>query len=467
MNRLPGFSLSARPMPARFVSAAILAMVVPTLGLGASPVLAANPVVASFSPTGAEQQWTVPAGVTSIHVDLVGGAGGSFLGASPVAGGVGAHVTGDLTVSTGTTIFVEVAGNGTGAGPTSGSAPGGFNGGSPGGSSSCNIGGAGGGGASDLRTIDRGSAGSAASRLIVAAGGGGAANDPSAIGGAAGLPGGARGNTGDAGPGGPGSAVGGGAAGAPGTDGSAGSSGAAALGGLGGAGGSCTSTSSTGGGGGGGGGYYGGGGGGGAGMTVFTGQHAPAGGGGGSTFTGAATNASSTPDATGQPSVTISYVPDAGGGGGGGADTGSVGAQVTVPSSAACLEVSTATIDFGTLPLGSEDQPATPSITVTNCSALGSDIYAHGSDAAGVGAAWTLADTSATCADTLGTNNYRLGLEQSGSETGLGTTNKLLESLAGGATGTHTARIWMACPGSTGAGATMSMQVVFLATTGG
>ena len=156
-----------------------------------------------------------------------------------------------------------------------------------------------------------------------------------------------------------------------------------------------------------------------------------------------------------------------GGGGGGGSDNGAVGASVTVPSSAACIEISTSAVDFGTLPLGAEDQPGTPDVTVTNCSGLGSDIYAHGTDAAdGAGAAWTLADTSATCADTLGVDNYRLGLEQSGSETSLGITNKLLESLASGAVGTHTARIWTACPGSSGSGTTMSMQVVFLATTG-
>jgi hypothetical protein len=149
-------------------------------------------------------------------------------------------------------------------------------------------------------------------------------------------------------------------------------------------------------------------------------------------------------------------------------DTGAVAAQVTVPSAAACLELSTSTVDFGTLSLGAEDQPGTPDITVTNCAGVVSDIYAHGSDASdGAAAAWTLQDSAATCADTLGLDTYRLGLEQAGTETGLATTNKLLESLAGGDSGTHTARIWMACPGSTGSGSVMSMQVVFLATTGG
>jgi hypothetical protein len=105
---------------------------------------------------------------------------------------------------------------------------------------------------------------------------------------------------------------------------------------------------------------------------------------------------------------------------------------------------------------------------VTNCAGLASDVYASATDASdGAGAAWSLQDSAATCADTLGVDAYRLGLEQGGAETGLGTTNKLLESLGSGAAGTHTARIWTACPGSSGSGSVMSMQITFLATTGG
>jgi hypothetical protein len=162
-----------------------------------------------------------------------------------------------------------------------------------------------------------------------------------------------------------------------------------------------------------------------------------------------------------------SHVNGTSSGGGGGSDNVAVAAQVTVPSSAACIQISTNAVDFGTLPLGSSDQPGTPDIGVTNCSGLGSDIYAHGSDASGTGAAWSLIDSTETSADTLGLDHYRLGLEQTGTETGLSTTNKLLESLATGASGTHTARIFTACPGSTGSGTTMSMQITFLATTTG
>ncbi len=147
--------------------------------------------------------------------------------------------------------------------------------------------------------------------------------------------------------------------------------------------------------------------------------------------------------------------------------SGTVSAQVTIPSSAACLELSATAIDFGTLALGSEDQPASPDVTVTNCSGVSGDIYASGTDADdGAGAHWSLTDGQATCADMLGTDEYRLGLEQSGNEIGLGTTNTLLETLASGAGSTHTARIFTACPGSSGSGSTMSMQITFLATTG-
>jgi hypothetical protein len=156
-----------------------------------------------------------------------------------------------------------------------------------------------------------------------------------------------------------------------------------------------------------------------------------------------------------------------GGGGGGTSDTGIVAAQVSVPSSAACLEVSTNVIQFGTVPLGSEDQPATPDVTVTNFAAVASDIYAHGATASGVGATWTLTNSSETCADTLGLDRYRLSLESGGTETGLGTANSLLETLGSGASGTHTARIWTPCPGSGGSGSVLTLQITFLATTGG
>lgn len=102
----------------------------------------------TFRFTGGEQTFTVPAGVTSIHVVAIGGAGasgGNTSGGSTVggAGGFGASVSGDLSVTAGQTLYVEVGGNGSGAG-------GGFNGGGTGDPFS-----PGGGGASDVRTLPR------------------------------------------------------------------------------------------------------------------------------------------------------------------------------------------------------------------------------------------------------------------------------------------------------------------------
>ena len=113
----------------------------------------------SYASTGAEQAFTVPAGVTSVAVELVGGRGGSAIG---VSGGRGDRVTGALPVSAGATLYVHVGGNGS-------FAAGGYNGGGAPGAPATTFWQAGGGGATDLRaSTDLGS------RLVVAGGGGGA-----------------------------------------------------------------------------------------------------------------------------------------------------------------------------------------------------------------------------------------------------------------------------------------------------
>ena len=146
------------------------------LGLlaGAASALAEE---AKFTFTGTEQEFKVPAGVTSVHVVAVGGAAGKgwgFEAAHPGgAGGLGAVVSGTLGVKAGETLYVEVGANGVSAelGVTEGT--GGFNGG---GSSFL---GGGGGGASDVRAASigaepsPGNKASLESRLLVAAGGGG------------------------------------------------------------------------------------------------------------------------------------------------------------------------------------------------------------------------------------------------------------------------------------------------------
>jgi Glycine rich protein len=415
-----------------------------------APAVAAEPVTVTFASTGAEQEFTVPGGVTSLHVVLVGGKGGS----TPLGGsaGFGARVEGDLPVSPGAVLYVVVAGNG-GTGTGGGGAPGsgglgGFNGGAQGGGGlqPGTQPGGGGGGGSDIRT----ESGVLGSRLIVAGGGGGAGGRGESF-----TPG-AGGNAGSAGGvGGSGGATGGGAgtssAGGAGGAASGGTSGFGTSGSLGTGGAGADGNAVDPAGGGGGGGLYGGGGGGGG------DPQGAGGGGGGSSYAGAATNVQTTVDATGAPLVTISYVL---------ADTGTVNAEVIVPSSAACLELSASSISFGTPPLGAINEEATPQITVTNCSGVSETILARGTNATGSDATWALTDAAAACDTTLGLDAYRLGLD-TGPAAGfiqLSTDNKTLYQVAPGGAPTQTAVIDTACPGSTGAGTTMSMQVIFLAT---
>jgi hypothetical protein len=124
----------------------------------------AEVVEETFKSTGAEQTFTVPAGVRSIHVVATGAAGGAASdGGTP--GGRGAAVSGNLSVEPGP-LYIEVGGPG---GET-----GGFNGGGSGGTGGFGefLSG-GGGGASDVRQVSNSAPSSLLSRLVVAAGGGG------------------------------------------------------------------------------------------------------------------------------------------------------------------------------------------------------------------------------------------------------------------------------------------------------
>jgi hypothetical protein len=199
-------------------------------------------VTRTFIYTGAEQTFTVPGGVNSVGVVAIGGYGGA---ATDSTGGAPAKVVGNISVTAGQTLYVEVGG--VGKSLAEGGA-GGFNGGS--------AGAGGGGGASDVRT----SPGlSPDHRLIAAAGGGGGGGSgPSgtgANGGAANEPGASSEQYSG---GGAGTSLEGG----QGAEGCLGTKGVDGAVGQGGAGGDAGSVSDPGGGGGGG--YYGGGGGGGA-----------------------------------------------------------------------------------------------------------------------------------------------------------------------------------------------------------
>ena len=151
---------------------------------------------------------------------------------------------------------------------------------------------------------------------------------------------------------------------------------------------------------------------------------------------------------------------------GGGSSSGTVTADVTMAASAACLELSSTSISFGTLGFGAEDVPATPSLTVTNCATASGTLLASATDAAGTTASWTLVDSNATCADTLGVDTYRLNLQSAdlAAPVSLGTTNKTVQTLAAGASTTHIPHIYTPCPGSSGDGETLTFQINYLAT---
>ncbi len=274
------------------ISAALLA------GCGANP--GAVPVATdggdalakhkTFDYTGGKQTFTVPAGVTQIKVVALGGNGGNW---NDVLGGYGGRVTATLSVVPHERLIVYVGGNASGA-------TGGFNGGGSGGpgevySGSYSTVGAGGGGASDLRTDP----GKLSDRVLVAAGGGGAGGgdhggSSTGIGGkGGGLIGGSGGSScpicGSGGSGGTQKAGGSGGGGKYGS--LDGGDGALGLGGSGGGGVSTESYRAGGGGGGGGGWYGGGGGGGGAGHEGKSILGSGGGGGGGSSYvTPTATN---------------------------------------------------------------------------------------------------------------------------------------------------------------------------------
>jgi hypothetical protein len=276
---------------------------------GAKGSAAVSTVSSAFASTGSEQTFAVPSNVSSVQIAAVGGNAGD---------GGGGTASASVSVMAGSTLYVEVGGDGS-------SRPG-WNGGGSDGSFG------GGGGASDVRTVSCGSScaaggglASLSSRLLVAGGAGDR-------GGAAGSPGGSGSDdgVGDSGGGGGGagtlSTFGAGGEGGFsefGTSGSSGQDGALGHGGAG------ASSQFDSGGGGGGGGYYGGGGGGSGGggggaCNCFGGS---AGGGGGSSYAPGGTTGALNWNAS--PSVTISYTVSAPPGLGGG--SGATSNQLVSP----------------------------------------------------------------------------------------------------------------------------------------
>jgi parallel beta-helix repeat protein/surface protein len=141
----------------------------------------------SFTYTGAEQTFIVPAGVTSITVDAIGAGGTESLWGA--TGSKGGRAQGSITVTPGETLYIYVGGAAPlGSWGTGTSKSGGFNGGGVAGGTDFDmvLFGHGGGGASDVR---RGGS-TLADRVIVAGGGGSAGTTPNSAGDGGGLTGG-------------------------------------------------------------------------------------------------------------------------------------------------------------------------------------------------------------------------------------------------------------------------------------
>src|SRR5690348_146880 len=146
-------------LPSRLPLPGLLALIAAlvascTLSLSPEPALAAPPsgctevggiVTCTYAYTGSEQTLSIPAGVTSVHVDATGGTGGAGNAQgtfSNGAGGPGGSVSGEVPVTPGSTLYVEVGGAG-GGGTQNGPGAGGWNGGADGGTGSPQGGGGG------------------------------------------------------------------------------------------------------------------------------------------------------------------------------------------------------------------------------------------------------------------------------------------------------------------------------------
>jgi uncharacterized protein len=158
-----------------------------------------------------------------------------------------------------------------------------------------------------------------------------------------------------------------------------------------------------------------------------------------------------------------------GGGGGEGSEEGTVTAVLTPQAVTACIELSTTQISFGDVAFGAEGVAATPEITITNCSTAGGEVIASASNATSIGgASWALVDDGSTCGGDpdLGQNQYRLSIDSTDWEGGpkpLSTANTSLTTFAAGQSIGNTALIWTACPGSSGDGETLQLQINYLA----
>lgn len=149
-------------------------------------------VTDTYSYTGSQESFVVPAGANKITIEAWGAAGGHS--GIPGDEGLGGEAIGTLAVSPGDTLYINVGGAGiNGTSAQNCGVAGGYNGGGPTGTTCCSNAGDGagsGGGASDVRLNGSG----LSERVIVAAGGGGGGSR--GINGVAGAGGGLLGDNG-------------------------------------------------------------------------------------------------------------------------------------------------------------------------------------------------------------------------------------------------------------------------------
>src|SRR5215475_16229870 len=128
-------SATAVGLATAFVLAAGAGELAPQLAEAALPSgCDQNGLAVTCTYTSGSNAFVVPDGVTTVHVVAVGGAGGSTSNADGVTpGGLGAQVTGDLSVTPGSTLYAVVGGNAdNGAGFFGSTSAGGANGGGDG-----------------------------------------------------------------------------------------------------------------------------------------------------------------------------------------------------------------------------------------------------------------------------------------------------------------------------------------------
>jgi Glycine rich protein len=150
--------------------AALAAAAVGTAGFTATAASASADQTVKFGYTGQATTWTVPAGVTSIHLEAAGGTGGNF-GANLGTGGYGADITGTLAVTPGETLVLGVGGSGSTNKSDGGWGYDGMTGGPSNTAKESDRSGGSGGGATFVGVQD----GSTVTPLVIAAGGGGIA----------------------------------------------------------------------------------------------------------------------------------------------------------------------------------------------------------------------------------------------------------------------------------------------------